>query len=71
MERSRGGGPGQTIMPWLGWYSFMRTWSIGDGNNPDSSDIFCVKFVNHEGTAIERYSINRKKNQQINKTKVN
>lgn len=40
-------------MPWLGWYSFMRTWLIGDGNSPDSSDIFCVKFVNHGGTAIE------------------
>lgn len=42
-------------MPWLGWYSFMRTWLIGDGNSPDSSDILCVKFVNHGGTTRETY----------------
>lgn len=43
-----------TIMPWLGRYSFMRTWLIAEGNNPDSSVILWVIFVNQEGTATDR-----------------
>ena len=50
MAKSRHRGEGQTIMPWLGKYSLMRTWLIADGNSPDSSHIFCVRFVNHGGT---------------------
>uniref|UniRef100_A0A2P2JBV7 Uncharacterized protein n=1 Tax=Rhizophora mucronata TaxID=61149 RepID=A0A2P2JBV7_RHIMU len=43
----------QTIIPWFGPYSLIRTWLMSEGNNPDSSYTLCVIFVNQGGTVID------------------
>jgi len=68
-DQKQGSGFGHTIMPWLGRYSLIRTWLSADGNSPDSSYIFCVRFVNHGGTARERVRIDMLAEHMKNNTK--
>lgn len=42
----------QTMIPWFGWYSLIKTWLIAEGNKPVHWQIRSVIFVSHEGTAV-------------------